>query len=71
MSFQFFLAYRSLCPSSWTARWDDQRGMFYVCYDGRLGKLMVSIRKWDVSYSIGLRERVHCWDIWRTRQQLV
>merc|ERR1712093_939131 len=22
---QFFLAYRSLCPSSWAARWDDQR----------------------------------------------
>lgn len=23
---QFFLAYRSLCPSAWCARWDDQRG---------------------------------------------
>ncbi|CAD0037680.1 unnamed protein product [Aureobasidium pullulans] len=23
---QFFLAYRSLCPSSWATRWDDQRG---------------------------------------------
>ena len=23
---QFFLAYRSLCPSAWTQRWDDQRG---------------------------------------------
>jgi cytochrome c oxidase subunit 6b len=23
---QFFLAYRSLCPSGWTSRWDDQRG---------------------------------------------
>ncbi|KAI4719673.1 hypothetical protein E4T48_04133 [Aureobasidium sp. EXF-10727] len=22
---QFFLAYRSLCPSGWAARWDDQR----------------------------------------------
>lgn len=22
---QFFLAYRSLCPSSWVHRWDDQR----------------------------------------------
>ncbi|KAH8811806.1 putative cytochrome c oxidase subunit 6B [Xylogone sp. PMI_703] len=22
---QFFLAYRSLCPSSWYERWDDQR----------------------------------------------
>ncbi|RMZ14239.1 hypothetical protein D0862_02097 [Hortaea werneckii] len=22
---QFFLAYRSLCPSSWCERWDDQR----------------------------------------------
>ncbi|KAF7845677.1 hypothetical protein BT93_L1283 [Corymbia citriodora subsp. variegata] len=22
---QFFLAYRSLCPSSWAERWDDQR----------------------------------------------
>ncbi|KAF3933407.1 hypothetical protein ABW19_dt0208232 [Dactylella cylindrospora] len=22
---QFFLAYRSLCPSSWTTRWDEQR----------------------------------------------
>ncbi|DAA78718.1 TPA_exp: hypothetical protein A8136_2503 [Trichophyton benhamiae CBS 112371] len=22
---QFFLAYRSLCPKSWTDRWDDQR----------------------------------------------
>ncbi|KAI5241403.1 hypothetical protein E4T43_05484 [Aureobasidium subglaciale] len=22
---QFFLAYRSLCPSSWATRWDDQR----------------------------------------------
>ncbi|KAI9892102.1 MAG: Cytochrome c oxidase subunit 6B [Vezdaea aestivalis] len=22
---QFWHAYRSLCPSSWTARWDDQR----------------------------------------------
>jgi hypothetical protein len=21
------LAYRSLCPSGWTSRWDDQRGM--------------------------------------------
>jgi hypothetical protein len=24
---QFFLAYRSLCPSAWIQRWDDQRGM--------------------------------------------
>lgn len=23
---QFFLAYRSLCPSAWVERWDDQRG---------------------------------------------
>ncbi|KAK7183761.1 cytochrome oxidase c subunit VIb [Paraphaeosphaeria sporulosa] len=22
---QFLLAYRSLCPSGWTSRWDDQR----------------------------------------------
>lgn len=22
---QFFLAYRSLCPSGWYQRWDDQR----------------------------------------------
>ncbi|KAJ9614147.1 Cytochrome c oxidase subunit 6B [Cladophialophora chaetospira] len=22
---QFFLAYRSLCPSSWVGRWDEQR----------------------------------------------
>jgi hypothetical protein len=25
---QFFLAYRSLCPSGWAMRWDDQRGEF-------------------------------------------
>ncbi|KAF3911377.1 hypothetical protein ABW20_dc0101535 [Dactylellina cionopaga] len=25
---QFFHAYRSLCPSSWVGRWDEQRGMF-------------------------------------------
>jgi len=25
---QFFLAYRSLCPSGWASRWDDQRGEF-------------------------------------------
>lgn len=24
---QFWLAYRSLCPSSWHKRWDEQRGM--------------------------------------------
>ncbi|KAF2741079.1 cytochrome c oxidase polypeptide VIb [Polyplosphaeria fusca] len=33
---QFFLAYRSLCPSGWTARWDDQRaeaGIFPVRLD--------------------------------------
>ncbi|KAI9665725.1 MAG: Cytochrome c oxidase subunit 6B [Bathelium mastoideum] len=23
---QFLLAYRSLCPSAWVERWDDQRG---------------------------------------------
>lgn len=23
---QFFLAYRSLCPSGWVERWNDQRG---------------------------------------------
>jgi len=22
---QFYLAYRSLCPSAWCQRWDDQR----------------------------------------------
>jgi len=27
---QFFLAYRSLCPSAWTQRWDDQRGNFAI-----------------------------------------
>lgn len=27
---QFFLAYRSLCPSAWCERWDDQRGKFYL-----------------------------------------
>ncbi|KAI0973001.1 cytochrome c oxidase, subunit VIb [Xylaria arbuscula] len=25
---QFFLAYRSLCPSGWYQRWDDQRGSY-------------------------------------------
>ncbi|TPX21678.1 Cytochrome c oxidase subunit 6B [Coccidioides immitis] len=32
---QFFLAYRSLCPKSWTDRWDDQRdaGNFPVRLD--------------------------------------
>ena len=27
LALQFFLAYRSLCPKSWTERWDGQRGM--------------------------------------------
>jgi len=27
---QFFLAYRSLCPSSWCERWDDQRGKVHM-----------------------------------------
>jgi hypothetical protein len=26
MRWQFMLAYRSLCPSGWTTRWDEQRG---------------------------------------------
>ncbi|KAL8699027.1 MAG: hypothetical protein Q9224_001592 [Gallowayella concinna] len=32
---QFFLAYRSLCPSAWCERWDDQRdkGKFPVRLD--------------------------------------
>ncbi|KAF2629817.1 cytochrome c oxidase-like protein polypeptide vib [Macroventuria anomochaeta] len=32
---QFMLAYKSLCPSGWTARWDDQReaGNFPVNLD--------------------------------------
>ncbi|CAO2651179.1 Nn.00g094760.m01.CDS01 [Neocucurbitaria sp. VM-36] len=32
---QFMLAYKSLCPSGWTARWDDQReaGIFPVKLD--------------------------------------
>ncbi|EFQ95861.1 Cytochrome c oxidase subunit 6A, mitochondrial [Pyrenophora teres f. teres] len=32
---QFMLAYRSLCPSGWTSRWDDQRekGNFPVKLD--------------------------------------
>ncbi|KAL1902201.1 Cytochrome c oxidase subunit 6B [Ceratocystis pirilliformis] len=32
---QFFLAYRSLCPSSWYSRWDEQRegGTFPVRLD--------------------------------------
>ncbi|KAA6414584.1 MAG: cytochrome c oxidase polypeptide vib [Lasallia pustulata] len=32
---QFFLAYRSLCPSAWCERWDDQRenGTFPVRLD--------------------------------------
>lgn len=25
---QFWLAYRSLCPSGWYQRWDEQRGAF-------------------------------------------
>ncbi|KAI8955976.1 cytochrome c oxidase, subunit VIb [Xylaria longipes] len=25
---QFFLAYRSLCPSGWYQQWDDQRGSY-------------------------------------------
>ncbi|KAJ4369097.1 Cytochrome c oxidase subunit 6B [Neocucurbitaria cava] len=25
---QFMLAYKSLCPSGWTTRWDDQRGEY-------------------------------------------
>lgn len=25
---QFWLAYRSLCPSGWYTRWDEQRGAF-------------------------------------------
>jgi cytochrome c oxidase subunit 6b len=27
---KFFLAYRSLCPSAWCERWDDQRGTLSV-----------------------------------------
>jgi cytochrome c oxidase subunit 6b len=30
-SLQFLLAYTSLCPSGWTARWDEQRGEFSMC----------------------------------------
>ena len=32
---QFFYAYRSLCPSSWCERWDEQRenGIFPVDLD--------------------------------------
>ncbi|CAG5155560.1 uncharacterized protein ALTATR162_LOCUS3721 [Alternaria atra] len=32
---QFMLAYKSLCPSGWTSRWDDQReaGNFPVKLD--------------------------------------
>src|SRR6266487_1070590 len=29
---QFYLAYRSLCPKSWTDRWDDQRGRSSTSY---------------------------------------
>jgi cytochrome c oxidase subunit 6b len=29
---QFFLAYRSLCPSGWYQRWDDQRGSYTNIY---------------------------------------
>jgi cytochrome c oxidase subunit 6b len=31
---QFYLAYRSLCPSAWTQRWDDQRGMPAIGAEG-------------------------------------
>lgn len=27
---QFWLAYRSLCPSGWYTRWDEQRGAFLL-----------------------------------------
>ena len=26
---QFYHAYRSLCPSAWCERWDDQRGKLW------------------------------------------
>lgn len=29
---QFWLAYRSLCPSGWYQRWDEQRGAFAVLF---------------------------------------
>jgi hypothetical protein len=27
------LAYKSLCPSAWTSRWDDQRGESFLNID--------------------------------------
>lgn len=29
---QFWLAYRSLCPSGWYQRWDEQRGAFITLH---------------------------------------
>jgi hypothetical protein len=29
---QFFLSFKSLCPSAWVQRWDDQRGEWELYY---------------------------------------
>lgn len=41
------LAYKSLCPSGWTTRWDDQRGkpIQFTCSALAMGDLLRTTRQ--------------------------
>jgi hypothetical protein len=54
---QFWLAYRSLCPSGWYQRWDEQRGMtspapvFASAHaDNFFKRPETSLRAWNKEY---------------------
>ena len=71
---QFFLAYKSLCPSAWCERWDDQRGKFLKSLTKRLQLLISHCRGRDIPNSprpvnirwVETRRRCNGGNVWCT-----
>jgi hypothetical protein len=61
---QFWLAYRSLCPSGWYQRWDEQRGMTSPAPVIARAHADNFSRGWKLPCALGVREM----ETWRNAQ---
>lgn len=52
---QFWLAYRSLCPSGWYTRWDEQRGASYLISLVPETLTDIAYRGWELPGALGVR----------------
>lgn len=61
---QFFLAYKSLCPSAWVERWEDQRSKSMERIRSR--KITdVELQALELSQFVWISENINSGELWK------